>query len=173
MRSRAKFNHAFKIQAVEKALNRSTDDRLEDVAGELGVGFSTLQKWLRQARNQEFEMKKIPESAKVEKRPRDWTQEDKLEMVIRCGPLSEAEVSALCREQGVYPHHVAQWKQDFLKGSPPLKASQLEERRVQAENKKLKKELHRKERALAEAAALLVLQKKVNTLWAMDEDDSP
>lgn len=44
MRSRAKFNHTFKIQAVEKALNRSADDRLEDVAGELGVGFSTLQK---------------------------------------------------------------------------------------------------------------------------------
>ncbi len=48
----------------------------------------------------------------------------------------------------------------------------VENRRLKSENKALKKELHRKEKALAEAAALLILQKKTNHLWGYDEDDS-
>lgn len=36
-----KFTEAFKIQAVQKALNRSADSNIKDVADSLGVGFST------------------------------------------------------------------------------------------------------------------------------------
>ena len=52
---RAKFNQSFKIQAVEKALNRPANTSLGDMAAGLGVGYSTLQKWLAQSRAQEFE----------------------------------------------------------------------------------------------------------------------
>ena len=50
-----KFTDSFKIQAVEKALNRSKDVDVRDVSESLGVGFSTLQKWIRQSKNQEFD----------------------------------------------------------------------------------------------------------------------
>ena len=51
-------------------------------------------------------------------------------------------------------------------------SSSAENRQLKNENKALKKELRRKEKALAEAAALLILQKKANRLWGYDEDDS-
>ena len=49
-------------------------------------------------------------------------------------------------------------------------ASKEETKFLKHENKKLKKEINRKDRALAETAALLVLQKKVNDIWGCDED---
>ena len=95
-------------------------------------------------------------------------------MVITCSSLSEQEISKLCREKGLFPHHVNQWKVDFLngniQGSKPK--SQGEMKTLRAENKALKKELNRKDRALAETAALLVLQKKVHEIWGNDEDSS-
>jgi len=77
-------------------------------------------------------------------------------------------------EQGLYPHHIQQWKQDFVGGTgvcTPAK-SQSETKHLRQENKALKKELNRKDKALAETAALLVLQKKVNAIWGSDEDNS-
>ena len=47
-----------------------------------------------------------------------------------------------------------------------------EGKHLKQENKALKKELDRKDKALAETAALLVLQKKVNILGGNSEDDS-
>jgi len=46
-------------------------------------------------------------------------------------------------------------------------------KQLKTENKALKKELNRKERALAETAALLVLKKKVHEIWGTDEGNSP
>ena len=46
-----------------------------------------------------------------EKRPQDWSLEEKLNLVITCGSLDEAGINELCREKGIYPHHVRQWKQ--------------------------------------------------------------
>ncbi len=66
---RARFTQSFKIQAVEKVLNRSTDTSVESIAKLLGVGYSTLQKWLAQSRNHELEIK--TESMTIEKRPQD------------------------------------------------------------------------------------------------------
>lgn len=156
---RARFNQSFKIQAVEKALGRASGTTLEQVAIDLGVGYSTLQRWMAQSRTQELEIPNEP--MKKEKRPQDWGLEEKLNMVIVCGALDESEISALCREKGVFPHQVEQWKKDFTQGDKTSKPQQqVENRALKNENKQLKKELRRKEKALAETAALLVLQKK-------------
>lgn len=95
-------------------------------------------------------------------------------MVVACHSLDEEALNRYCREQGVYPHHVKQWTLDFVNGraqSAPV-ASGAEVKTLKAENKALKKELNRKDKALAETAALLVLQKKVNAIWGNDEDSS-
>ena len=176
---RARFTQSFKMQAVEKALSRSDVTSLREVSDTLGVGHSTLHTWIVKSRNQEFEsisdngITSVGRMTK-EKRPQDWSPEDRLDMVIRCNALDDDEVSKICREQGLYPHHIQQWKQDCVGGAgvgAPAKG-QSETRHLRQENKALKKELNRKDKALAETAALLVLQKKVNAIWGSDEDNS-
>ncbi len=163
---------SFKIQAVEKALSRSSQTSLQEIADSLGVGYSTLGTWMSKSRKHELESVN-PFMMTKEKRPADWSLEERLNMVIACASLDEEKMNAYCREQGVYTHHVVQWKEDFANGhSSASKAkSQTELKHLKKENKALKKDLSRKEKALAETAALLVLQKKVNTIWGSDEDD--
>jgi transposase len=176
---KAIFTQSFKIQAVEKALSRSDVTSLKEVSDSLGVGYSTLNRWIVNSRNQDFESVStegmLSVGSKVEeKRPQDWNPEEKLAMIIRCATLSEDEVSKICREQGLYPHHIKQWKQDFVGGATMNTPTNtpLEAKHLKHQNKALKSELNRKDRALAETAALLVLQKKVNAIWGNDEDSS-
>ena len=162
---------SFKIQAVEKALSRSPQTSLQEIADNLEVGYSTLGKWISKSRNHDLEYVDSMIKPK-EKRPQDWSLEERLNMVIACACLDEEKMNAYCREQGIYPHHVKQWKEDFTNGhSSASKAqSQAEIKHLKQVNKALKKDLNRKEKALAETAALLVLQKKVNAIWGSDED---
>ena len=170
---------SFKMQAVEKALSRAAGITLKEIVDELGIGRSTLEKWVRDARNNDLEY--IPEgeilssrNKNKEKRPQDWNLEDRLEIVMACASLDEEEKSEYCRKQGVYPHHVNQWQLDFASGnSLSEKANARQEmKNLKNENKALRKELNRKDKALAETAALLVLQKKVHAIWGNDEDNS-
>ena len=176
---RARFTQPFKIQAVKKALNRSGETTVKDIADSLDVGHSTLQKWIIKSRNQEFDPVTDDDISNLapmpkEKRPQDWSLEEKLNLIIASDALNDEAVSVLCREQGLYPHHIKQWKQDFMgQANTGTKANiQSEAKKLRQENKALKKELNRKDKALAETAALLVLQKKVHEIWGDDEDSS-
>lgn len=176
---RARFNQSFKLQAVEKALSREEGISLAEMAKSLGVGNSTLNKWIYKSRNQTLDWVSNGNVSTVrgmviEKRPQDWTDIEKLNMVIRCGSMSEVELNQHCREQGLYAHHIKQWKDELASGVMTNKqaTNAAENRRLKNENKALKKELQRKEKALAEAAALLILQKKVQAIWGSDEDNS-
>jgi len=166
------FSNSFKIQAVEKALNRSDGTPLKDIALSLG----TLDKWIIKARKQEFDVASPGEINRMtqDKRPQDWTLEERLNLVTACHSLNEEEFSEHCRVQGIYPHHVRQWKLDFVSGdiqkNKGVSSSVI--KALKHENKELKKELRRKEKALAETAALLVLKKKVHEIWGGDEDNS-
>jgi transposase-like protein len=172
----ARFSQSFKVQAVEKALSRSGNTTVNEIAGSLGVGCSTLGKWIVQARNQEFDVVTRDKINRMtqDKRPQDWTPEERQNMVCACASLSDEKLSEYCREQGIYPHHVKQWKLDFINGNTSREkaVSPSELKILRQENKALKKELNRKDRALAETAALLVLQKKVQAIWGNDEDSS-
>ncbi len=171
-----RFNQSFKIQAVEKALNRNGATTLNDIASSLGIGCSTLNKWIVKSRNQEFDLVSADEINRMteDKRPQDWTLEERLNIVVACGSFNDEKLSEYCREQGIYPHHVRQWKLDFVSGNSVKEkaVSPSELKILRHENKALKKELNRKDKALAETAALLVLQKKVQAIWGNDEDSS-
>lgn len=167
-----KYSQEFKTQAVEKALNRTEGTGIKQIADSLGVGYSTLERWIVQARNQPFELATEPMPIKTpsQKRPQDWSREQRLNLIIACGSLDEPSISALCRENGLYPHHLKQWKADLVSQQTPKNQSAI--KTLRQENKALKKELNRKDKALAETAALLVLQKKVNAIWGNDADNS-
>jgi len=170
------FSNSFKIQAVEKALNRSEGTPLKEIALSLGVGYSTLDRWIVKARNQEFEVASQNEINRMtqDKRPQDWTLEERLILVTAVSSMDKEAFSEHCRKQGIYSHHVKQWKQDFVRGDDQNNkvVSRSEIKMLKLENKELKKELQRKEKALAETAALLVLKKKVHDIWGNNEGNS-
>ncbi len=174
-----RYTQSFKMQAVEKALNRTDGVSQDEVAETLGVGKATLNKWITQSRKNEFEPndsgERLPASDKnKEKRPQDWCQEERFNIIMACHSLDEKSTSDYCRTRGIYLHHLKQWKQDFMNGATDNKATKrhAEIKNLKAENTALKKELTRKEKALAEAAALLILKKKVHEIWENDEESS-
>ena len=97
----------------------------------------------------------------TEKTPGQWTPEQKLRAVIDCESMDEERLSAYCREKRIFPHHVELWRKEFTESSEKTASeSRAQIKQLKDENKFLKKELERKEKALAETAALLVLKKK-------------
>ena len=101
------------------------------------------------------------------RRPEDWTAEERLQIVLEAAKVSEADLGAFLRSKGLHEAVLTEWRTAALTAlRGPTKASP-EAKRVRA----LEKELARKDKALAEAAALLVLKKKVQAIWG-DEDDS-
>jgi transposase-like protein len=175
-----KYTEGFKIQAVEKVLNRSSDISLTEIAKTLGVSRSALQRWITQSKNDQLETMSanatslVPTMTEKEKRPQDWSLEERLKLIIKSDSLSEEECNKLCRIQGLFPHHVKEWKQQFITGSVTSSESkkQVTVKGLRNEIKELTKDLNRKNKALAETAALLVLKKKVNAIWGSNEDNS-
>ena len=164
---RKKFTEGFKQQAVEKVLNRASGITIKQISSELGVTDSMLYSWMSKYKQTTSSNTNQPI------RPQDWSLETRLKAVIDCELLDDEGVNAYCRERGIYAHHIKQWKLDFAAGSvvTTKDKSSSEAKKLREENKQLKKELKRKEKALAEAAALLVLQKKANELWPIDRED--
>ena len=100
-----------------------------------------------------------------------WTPAARLEAVITTAAMDEATRSAWCREQGLYPAELEAWKHDAIAGlGEPRAASAVEARQDRRRVKELERELHRKDKALAETAALLVLRKKLDAVFHDGED---
>ncbi len=169
-----KYTEGFKIQAVEKALNRSPEITLSEMSETLGVSRSALQRWIIQSKNQQLDTSHSPMQRveNKEKRPQDWNGEERLKLIIASDGLSEEDTSELCRTRGIFPHHIKEWKQQIIAGTglSGETKKQVSIKNLRHEIKELNKDLNRKNKALAETAALLVLQKKVNAIWGNDGD---
>ncbi len=107
-----------------------------------------------------------------EKRPQDWSAEERFAALVETAGMSEEERGVWCRAHGLQGHQLASWRRDAVAGSlgGTGRSEQTELNRLRQEAARLKKELARKDRALAETTALLVLQKKARLLWGEDED---
>jgi len=111
-----------------------------------------------------------------DKRPEDWSAKERLEAVFEAEGLSELELGEFLRKKGLHSNHIVDWKREALsdaaeknKRGRPKKDSELVE--MAAKIKLLERDLHRKDRALAEQTALLILQKKAKAMWSKYEDD--
>lgn len=107
--------------------------------------------------------------------PHDWPAEARLAVVVETATLSAVELATYCREKGLYVEQVAAWRQACLDGQQVANQRRAGEReQTRADKKRIKeleRELLRKDKALAETAALLVLRKKMNALWG-DNDEA-
>ena len=140
---------------------------LPQLAKEEGISLPTLYTWRRTARKQGVLLPPGDDT------PDGWSSTDKFNAVLVTATMSQAERAEFCRAKGLYPEQIERWKQacqaanDWEQNST---AHQEKERRKdRSEVKKLQAELRRKEKALAEAAALLVLRKKLHALLEGEE----
>lgn len=142
---------------------------ISSLAKETGISEQTLYNWRQKVREKGCAM---PGDIK---NPEKWSSTDKFAVVIESSNLNEAELSEYCRKKGLYSEQISQWKQACMKAN----ATQAELNRTERERSKgdkrkikiLERELNRKDKALAETAALLVLQKKAQALWGEPEGD--
>lgn len=134
---------------------------------ETGVSDVTLYKWRKDYRNRGIA---VPGDSK---NSTHWSAEDKLAVVIETAAMNEAQLSEYCRNKGLYAEQIEQWKAAALSGYQRSEQMDQEKARSRQDDKKkiskLESELRRKEKALAETAALLVLSKKCEAIWGDEE----
>jgi transposase len=153
-----KYSEAFIEQAVVKLLSRG-QRTVREVALDLNVSYHTVKNWMKRGSPDKAGM-----SCGKEKRPQDWSAQEQLLALQETHALSGEALQAWCRERGLFAHHLTSWKAAFCTAAKADSGTR-ELRSLKDENDQLKRELVRKEKALAEAAALLILQKKFRALW--------
>ena len=156
---------------VRKRMSPPMRQSVARISEELGIHVMTLYKW-RKAWRLQGEV--VPAS---EKEPEGWSAADKFTVVLETAGLNATELSAYCRQKGLYPEQVDRWRQASQDANekPVLtmkEQKELEKLRAQdqREIKQLKQELRRKEKALAEAATLLMLRKKWEAFCSEDAE---
>ena len=162
------YNEEFKEQAVRKMMPPNALS-VAQVSRDTGVSDATLYNWRNLFRH---EGKAVPADPS---NPENWSGENKLAVVIETAALNEEELAEYCRSKGLYVEQIQGWREAAVAGTemqrPLSRAERHELQQERKKNRKLAKELRRKERALAETAALLVLQKKAREIWGDEEDD--
>ncbi|MDE2593353.1 MAG: IS3 family transposase [Burkholderiales bacterium] len=145
----ARYGQEFKNRAIARLLPPESASA-DEVSREIGVSASTLERWRSNA---------LSEAG----REQVWTAAARFEAVLTTASMDEQAKSAWCRSKGVYLHELMAWQQSAtqaLAGPQEMRASPQQTQQDRKRIKELERDLRRKEKALAEAAALLVLSKK-------------
>lgn len=171
------YSKAFRTLMVQKMTSPDRPD-VESLAAEVGVPRSTLYRWVsdidkltpRTASEAPLSLATTPRPINM-KRPQDWSAQEKLAAVLEAASLSDEELGPFLRSRGLHEAQLQQWRDLMLAGLEP-KAVQGGKKAPESKRlRELEKELRRKDKALAETAALLVLKKKAQAIWGDDEDD--
>jgi transposase-like protein len=150
----ARYGQTFKDRAVARLLPPESAP-LPVVAQDVGVSVATLDRWRTDALTRPA-------------RERAWSAAARLEAVIATAALDDAAQSAWCRTHGVFPQQLAQWRQAATHALAEPAEQRASPRETQADRRRiqeLEREVRRKDKALAETAALLVLSKKLTAIF--------
>ena len=156
----ARYGEAFRNRIVARLLPPESAN-VGVVAKEIGVSVQTLERWRNDAQS-------MPALGRA------WTAGARLEAVIASAAMGEADKSSWCREHGIYPTELDKWRLSAttaLAAPEAARASPQATRQDKKRIKDLERELLRKDRALAETAALLVLSKKVAAIFNKGEGE--
>jgi transposase-like protein len=142
---------------------------VSELARESGITEQTLYTWRRQLRSQGMP---VPGSGK---NAEEWSSEDKFAVVLETAALNATELAEYCRRKGLFAEQIAAWKNACMSANASVVQQTRSQQAQSKEDKKrirqLEKDLQRKEKALAEAAALLILRKKAQAIWGDKEED--
>ena len=176
-----RYPNRFKMAMIQR-MTGSNPMTAGTLSNEVGVAQPTLSRWLREASIVDLDfgqdttigfLTEVKKTGMKHKRPKDWSPEAKLQAVLEASGLPEDEFGAFLRRKGVHDIHLQQWRKEMISGletaSPAKKnkGKSPEAKRL----RELERELHRKEKALAETAALLVLKKKAQAIWGDEGKD--
>ena len=156
-------------EAVLKKMLPPNNRPIPELALEEGISEGTLYGWRKEARQQG---RLMPDGDLT---PEGWTSKDKFAAVLETAALNETELAEYCRKKGLFPEQIATWREaceeanNWQQSQEKKLKQQMREQRKQTQQ--LERELARKEKALAEAAALLILQKKAQALFGEQEDE--
>jgi len=158
---RRSFTQDFK-QGIVKKILLPGGPSIPEISKDLGIGYSTIRQWV-----------KNHGTAGVMSKSEKWSPEKKLQVIIETSSLSEGELGAYLRKHGLHSEDLESWKQNFFQAQKgpgrPRKDPALAA--TQKEKKKLEQDIRRKDKALAELSARVVLLKKSHLLWGVAEDD--
>lgn len=160
------YPETFKKSVVAQLLSLGGPSERELIA-EAGISKSTLHRWKSiYSAGSTRNMKKTRM-----KSPKNWTAEEKLAAVMESSALDKGALGAWCRAKGVHASQLALWREQLLASVRKGPKVDPEKKALKLEVKELKRDLRRKEKALAETAAILVLKKKLAAYFGEDEED--
>lgn len=157
-----------KAKIVERMMPPKNES-VAQLAQELGISDATLYKWRKEAREAGYA---TPGNGQESDK---WTSQDKFYIVMETFTMNEAELATYCRQKGLFREQIEAWRKACMQANGQVfdQAKELNSvlKEEQKRAKQLEKELQKKEKALAEAAALLLLRKKAQAIWGDDEDE--
>jgi hypothetical protein len=151
------FSITYKQKMLERLSGKDASSARK-LSRETGISQETLSRWLREARS-------LPLMARDKRKSKEWSIDEKVRVLAEAGKLSGAELTGFLERENLTLAELEQWR---LALDEEGRASKATTKRI----RKLERELARKEKALAEAAALLVLKKKLQHLWEDEDDDT-
>lgn len=155
-------------EAVLKKMMPPNNQTIAEIAQAEGISAATLYNWRSEARKAGRLLPNTDQNVP------DWSSKDKFAAVLETAALSEAEIAQSCRQRGLYPEQLSQWRAACEQANDWQRSSERELKATTRANrqdiKRLQSELTRKDKALAEAAALLVLKKKYQAMFEDNED---
>jgi len=164
----AKYSEEFKLSIVKQMLPPE-NKKVIQISKETGIAEQTLYKWKRQAKAKGIVITDNDVKAK------NWSTQDKFMIVVETASLNKVQLSEYCRKKGLYTDQVESWRDACMQANGGVAEESLKLTKANKEKdkaiKKLEKELNRKEAALAETAALIVLRKKAQAIWGDPEDE--
>ena len=160
------YSEEFKKAAIEKLLDPNGPG-ITRLSEELAIYQSTLYSWKKKYGTSQLMTKS--------NKPKDWTPEQMLEAIIKTASMDEQELGEYLRSNGMHSSDLQAFKVGFInskkdkkRGRPTLDPEVAELRK---ENKKMERDIKRKDRALAEYSARVILLKKSHEIWGTNEDD--
>lgn len=152
------YSATFKSRMVGRLIGPSAMSA-NALAHEVGVAQPVLSRWLRESRNL---------GGMTSSSNKKWTGAEKLRVLTEARGLGEHALGALLRREGLHAADLTAWQtaaEAALSEAGGRGPRSVDQRRIH----ELERELRRKDAALAETAALLVLKKKAQAIWG-DED---
>lgn len=154
-------------EAVLKKMLPPHSKSIRELAREEGISEPTLYNWRKAARSQGC---LLPDA---QSEPEGWSSSDKFAAVLETAAMNEAQLAEYCRKRGLYREQIRSWREACEQANDWDRTHNRQLRETQHSERKrreqLERELRRKEKALAEAAALLVLRKKARAIWGDGE----
>jgi transposase len=173
--STAPYSEAFKRKMVAKLVGPGAKSATE-LSTEVGIPQSTLSRWILRAGTVGPALTKkiapeITDRPAVERR-KERTASEKLMLLMESMSLPDDELGAFLRREGLHEAELREWRESAHEALEGRAAAAGRKKQEVKRVRELEKELRRKDKALAETAALLVLQKKVQAIWGVADDDT-